>query len=96
MPDTQSGTNFYCVGYNVIQFTKEEIETLRTNPNVKQVRENRLDLTYAFRPELYDAWKEKRKDLIVPPTGLCSPKRHSFPKAQDNHYNILYNYYPSP
>lgn len=65
MPDTQSGTNFYCVGYNVIQFTKEEIETLRTNPNVKQVRENRLDLTYAFRLELYDAWKEKPRARTI-------------------------------
>ena len=47
------------------RYTKEEIETLRGNPNVKYVRENRLVLTYEFRQKIYIAWeKSPNNDMI--------------------------------
>ena len=38
------------------RFTAEEILALSANPNVKNVRSNRLTLTFEFRTELYNAW----------------------------------------
>lgn len=38
------------------RFTKDEIEILSANPNVKNVRENRLTLTFEFRNKLYLEW----------------------------------------
>lgn len=42
------------------QFTQQEIEILRANPNVKAVRANRLTLTYEFRLMLWQQWQEGR------------------------------------
>ena len=44
----------------VKRFTAQEIETLRNNPNVKDVRENRLSLTYECRLALYEKWEKNR------------------------------------
>lgn len=38
------------------RFTKDEIEILSANQNVKNVRENRLTLTFEFRNKLYLEW----------------------------------------
>ena len=40
------------------RFTEHEMEILRANPNVKFVRENRLDLTFAFRVQVYEQWEK--------------------------------------
>lgn len=40
------------------RFTQQEIEILKTNPNVKAVRENRLTLTYEFRLILWGHYQE--------------------------------------
>lgn len=37
-------------------YTKQEIELLSKNPNVKYVRSNRLVLTLEFRQKIYDEW----------------------------------------
>lgn len=37
-------------------YTKEEIAHLRKNSNVKDIRDNRLTLTYEFRLKMYEAW----------------------------------------
>ncbi len=38
------------------RYTKQEIQILSENPNVKYVRSNRLVLTLEFRQKLYDEW----------------------------------------
>lgn len=38
------------------RFTRQEIEILSSNPNVKHARENRLTLTYEFRIVLWNEW----------------------------------------
>lgn len=45
------------------QFTQEEITLLENNPNVKNIRENRLTPTYEFRLKMYEAW------ILKPSTG---------------------------
>lgn len=37
------------------KFTQKEIEILRSNPNVKDVKENRLTVTYEFRLRMYES-----------------------------------------
>ena len=37
-------------------YTEQEIKILSENPNVKNVRRNRLGLTLEFRQKLYDEW----------------------------------------
>lgn len=37
-------------------YTKQEIDLLSKNPNVKYVRRNRLVLTFEFRQKIYDEW----------------------------------------
>lgn len=47
------------------RYTQQEIEILKSNPNVKDVRENRLTLTYKFRKIIYEAWiKDPRNKTI--------------------------------
>ena len=38
------------------RYSPEEIEALKKNPNVLEVRENRLLLTIEFRQQVYEAW----------------------------------------
>lgn len=39
-------------------YMPEEIEILKKNPNVKDIRSNRLTLTFQFREELYSVWSK--------------------------------------
>jgi len=39
------------------RYTQQEIELLKQNPNVKDVRENRLTLTFEFRLRVYETFK---------------------------------------
>ena len=47
------------------RYTTQEIETLRNNANVKEVREDRLVLTYECRLAIYEKWVKKRGHRII-------------------------------
>ena len=47
------------------RYTKEEIAYLSSLPIVKQVKENRLTLTFSYREKLYTKWKEAPSDAII-------------------------------
>ena len=46
-------------------YTTEEMEILRANPNVKEVKENRVRLTFEFRKILFAQWKDEPGQKIV-------------------------------
>lgn len=71
------------------RFTAEEIAILSKNPNVKHVREDRLDITFEFRERLYEYWKEHNGnirpfltennfDCKMLGKGWINDQRHSF------------------
>lgn len=47
------------------RYTTQEIETLRNNANVKEVREDRLVLTYECRLAIYEKWEKNQSPKIV-------------------------------
>lgn len=47
------------------RFSKEEIEILSKNPNVKDVRDNRLILTFDFRLKLFEEWEDDRSTACI-------------------------------
>ena len=46
-------------------YTEDEMVVLRANPAVKEVRANRLSLTYEVRKEIYEAWKEQPGSAVI-------------------------------
>ena len=77
------------------RFTSNEIELLKNNPNVKDVREDRLTLTYEFRCLLWEAWNAGDKLEAVLKVGGIDRKTVGSLFIKNLAINFKHNGYPS-
>ena len=47
------------------RFTQEEIELLSKNPNIKDIRTNRITFTYEFKHILWEEWKDNQSTTCI-------------------------------
>ena len=51
--------------YMAKRFTQEEIELLSKNPNVKDIKTNRITFTFEFKHRLWEEWKDNQSTTCI-------------------------------